>query len=96
MSALRIWLGLAGEHRDDALPLWHGVGERTKWGSLLACLILSILVFFTAHWLLDGPTGFAAYLPALCAAGTLLLGSIIAERALVRSERGSQSSNSEE
>ncbi|WP_146112476.1 MULTISPECIES: hypothetical protein [unclassified Arthrobacter] len=60
------------------------MSEKTKWGSLLLCLASAFAVFAVAHWLLDGASGFASYVPGICAAGTLLIGSLVSEHSLAR------------
>ncbi|WP_404289766.1 hypothetical protein [Glutamicibacter arilaitensis] len=69
------------------------MSEKTKWGSLLLCLALAFAVFALTHWLLSGSSGFATYVPGLCAAGTLLIGSLISEHALARGEEDTSNTN---
>ena len=77
------WFGLERNDNKDSPSLWHGVSEKTKWGSFLICLALAFAVFTVTTWLLGDAMGFAQYLPGICATGTLLISSLIAERALV-------------
>ncbi|PRA13426.1 hypothetical protein CQ010_01920 [Arthrobacter sp. MYb211] len=80
------WFGLDGKAKNESEPPGDGVSEKTKWGSLLLCLALAFAVFAVAHWLLGGALGFASYVPGICAAGTLLIGSLISEHSLARGE----------
>lgn len=77
------WFGLERNANNDSPPIWNGVSEKTKWGSFLICLALAFAVFAVTTWLLGDATGFAEYLPGICATGALLTSSLIAERALV-------------
>ncbi|HAY44219.1 MAG TPA: hypothetical protein DCY59_12060 [Micrococcaceae bacterium] len=92
MGKVLAWFGLDRNANNDSPPLWHGVSEKTKWGSFLICLALAFAVFAVTTWLLGDATGFAGYLPGICATGTLLISSLIAERALARGANGSASS----
>lgn len=89
------WFGLERNDNKESPSLWHGVSEKTKWGSFLICLALAFAVFALTTWLLGDATGFAQYVPGICAAGTLLISSLIAERALVHGTSGSAQSSAE-
>lgn len=93
MTKFSSWLGLSGESSQDTLPLWHGVSERTKWGSFLICFIVAVAVFALFTWLLSPSSGFAAYIPALCGFGSLLVSTLITERIHVRSSPSNNGGN---
>lgn len=86
MSRMLAWFGLEEKAKNESEQPDNGVSEKTKWGSLLLCLALAFAVFAVTHWLLSGASGFASYVPGICAAGTLLIGSLISEHSLARGE----------
>lgn len=78
------WLGLGNSQDKESLPLWRGVDEKTKWGSLLICMGIAFMAFLVTQWLLAGTPNAPTYLPLLISAGTLLTSTLIAERSLTR------------
>lgn len=96
MNYMLSWFGLDGKSKKESQAPFNGVSEKTKWGSLLLCLALAFAVFALTHWLLSGSSGFPTYVPGLCAAGTLLIGSLISEHALARGKDDASDTNSVE
>ncbi len=92
MKLVLAWLGMTGNPEHESLPLWTGVSERRKWGSLLICLGLAFLTFATTSWLIKGDSEDLFFLPWTLGAGVLLLGSLLAERALIQIPANSKES----
>lgn len=84
MGRILTWLGLGNRQNNESLPLWHGVDEKTKWGSLLVCMGIAFVAFLITNWLLEGTSSAPTYLALLISAGTLLISTLIAERSLTR------------
>jgi len=84
VGLLLAWLGLDGKSKNESVPLWNGVSEKAKWGSLLVCLGISFLTFAITRWLFNDYTEVLGFVPWISGAGVLLISSLLVERSLTR------------
>ena len=83
------YLGITSEApTDDSIPAWQGVPGKKRLISLAVSLALALITFFVTRWLLsEFPNeGYLPFVPWNAAAAVLLIGSLTAERAMIRNK----------